>query len=247
MTDKPPANIADGDQELADQIAALAEPDHAQTRCETGHPERCDAAGETEIHELLGAMSFLSVFADEQATEETTISSSRPPEVLEDFQLGREIGRGGLGVVYEATQISLGRPVALKVLAPALRLDRRQRRRFEIEAQAAALLQHPNIVPVFAYGTERDVPYFVMRLIDGRNLAEVISDRSARERCGLPAREVAELGRQAAEGIDYAHRNEILHRDIKPSNLLIDSEATALDSGLRIGPHPLGRRLDRQW
>ena len=101
---------------------------------------------------------------------------ARPPDVLGDFRLGREIGRGGIGVVYEARQISLGRRVAVKVLPPASLLDPRQLRRFEIEAQAAAVLQHPNIVPVFAYGTERGVPYFAMRLIDGRNLAEVVGE-----------------------------------------------------------------------
>ena len=144
--------------------------------------------------------------------------------MLGDFRLGREIGRGGIGVVYEARQISLGRRVAVKVLPPASLLDPRQLRRFEIEAQAAAALQHPNIVPVFAYGTERGVPFFAMRLIDGRNLAEVVARAAAqRNGSGLPPREVAELGRQAAEALDYAHRNDVLHRDIKPSNLLVDA------------------------
>ena len=89
-------------------------------------------------------------------------------------------------MVYEATQLSLGRRVAIKVLPPAAQLDPRLLRRFEIEAQAAALLQHPHIVPVFAYGNERGVPYFAMRLIDGRNLAEIVADLRLSQRRGLP-------------------------------------------------------------
>ena len=224
MTDNLPADIENGDQRLADQIAALAEQIARGAMPPAEQVEPIDAAGADEIQELLGAIRVLTVFADDQATEESTVSFKRPPEVLGDFQLGREIGRGGLGVVYEATQISLGRRVAVKLLPPASRLDLRQLRRFEIEAQAAALLQHPNIVPTFAYGNACGVPYFAMRLIDGRNLAELIASRRGHEGCGLPPREVAELGRQAAEALDYAHRNEILHRDIKPSNLLVDSE-----------------------
>ncbi len=160
----------------------------------------------------------------EEPTGEHPVYVSPPADVLGDFQLGREIGRGGIGVVYEARQLSLGRRVALKVLPPSSRLDPRQLRRFENEAQAAAALQHPNIVPVFAYGHECGVPYLAMRLIEGRNLAEVIRDVRERTGRGLPPREVAELGRQAAEGLDYAHRHDVLHRDIKPSNFLVDAD-----------------------
>jgi eukaryotic-like serine/threonine-protein kinase len=100
----------------------------------------------------------------------------------------------------------------------------RQLRRFEIEAKAAAALQHPNIVPVLAYGHERGAPYFAVRLIDGRNLAEIVSERRARSDHGLLPRDVAEFRRQAAEALDYAHRNEVLHRDIKPSNPLVNAD-----------------------
>ena len=172
---------------------------------------------------LLPAMRLLSELADDEATEDHPPGLTRPPDVLGDFRLGREIGRGGIGVVYEARQISLGRRVAVKVLPPASLLDPRQLRRFEIEAQAAAALQHPNIVPVFAYGTERGVAYFAMRLIDGRNLAEIVREFRDRQGSGLAARDVAEFGRQAAEALDYAHRNDVLHRDIKPSNFLVDA------------------------
>jgi serine/threonine protein kinase/Flp pilus assembly protein TadD len=95
---------------------------------------------------------------------------------LGDFHLVREVGRGGMGVVYEAEQISLGRRVALKVLPFAAALDARQLQRFKNEAQAAACLHHTNIVPVFGVGCERGVHYYAMQFIEGLSLAEVIAD-----------------------------------------------------------------------
>jgi serine/threonine protein kinase len=99
---------------------------------------------------------------------------SIPAEPLGDFRLVREIGRGGMGVVYEAVQLSLGRRVALKVLPFAAALDPKQLLRFQSEAQAAASLHHTNIVPVHAVGCERGVHYYAMQLIQGQNLAELI-------------------------------------------------------------------------
>ena len=96
--------------------------------------------------------------------------------MLGDFRILREIGRGGMGVVYEAQQISLGRRVALKVLPFAAALDPRQLQRFQVEAQAAAQLHHTHIVPVFAVGCERGVHYYAMQFIEGRSLAEVIGE-----------------------------------------------------------------------
>ena len=104
---------------------------------------------------------------------------------LGDFRLLREIGRGGMGVVYEAQQISLGRRVALKVLPFAAVLDSRQIARFQHEAQAAAQLNHPNIVSVFAVGVERGVHYFAMQFIDGQPLDRVLSE--LREKYRRPA------------------------------------------------------------
>jgi serine/threonine protein kinase/tetratricopeptide (TPR) repeat protein len=98
------------------------------------------------------------------------------PSQLGDFRIVREIGRGGMGVVYEAEQISLGRRVALKVLPFAAAIDERQLQRFKTEAQAAAHLHHTNIVPVFAVGADRGVHYYAMQFIEGRTLAHVIRE-----------------------------------------------------------------------
>jgi eukaryotic-like serine/threonine-protein kinase len=97
-------------------------------------------------------------------------------ETLGDYRLLRELGRGGMGVVYEAEQISLSRRVALKVLPFAAAIDTKQQRRFQLEAQAAGCLHHTNIVPVHAVGCEHGVPFYVMQLIDGRSLAQVIAE-----------------------------------------------------------------------
>ncbi len=99
--------------------------------------------------------------------------------VLGDYQLNREISRGGMGIVYEATQISLRRSVALKVLPFAAVLDKQQVARFHNEAQAAASLHHPHIVPVFAVGCERGVHYYSMQLIDGRTMEELFCELTA--------------------------------------------------------------------
>jgi serine/threonine protein kinase len=105
------------------------------------------------------------------------------PEPLGDFQIVREIGRGGMGIVYEAVQRSLGRRVALKVLPLAAALDPKQLQRFRNEAQAAAQLHHTNIVPVYAVGSERGVHYYAMQFIEGRSLAALIED--ARRQKGI--------------------------------------------------------------
>src|SRR5207302_9943321 len=94
---------------------------------------------------------------------------------LGDFQLLREVGRGGMGVVYEAEQISLGRRVALKILSFAATVDPRHLQRFENEARAAASLHHPNIVPVYAVGCDRGLRFYAMQFVDGPTLVELIS------------------------------------------------------------------------
>jgi serine/threonine protein kinase len=108
-------------------------------------------------------------------------ADSLPVEPLGDFRIEREIGRGGMGVVYEAIQMSLGRRVALKVLPFAAALDSKQLQRFQNEAQAAAQLHHTNIVPVYAVGSERGVHYYAMQLIEGQNLADLIAHLRSKE------------------------------------------------------------------
>jgi WD40 repeat protein/serine/threonine protein kinase len=118
-----------------------------------------------------------------QDEPDTSPSLHGPGVPLGDFRILRELGRGGMGIVYEAEQISLGRRVALKILPFAAMLDERQLRRFKNEAQAAAMLKHPNIVSVHGIGCERGIHYFAMELVEGQTLAEVIDElRQSRDK-----------------------------------------------------------------
>ena len=125
-----------------------------------------------ELHDMAAGFQRPTVDAAAFATESLPAGDERR---LGDFRLLREIGRGGMGVVYEAQQISLGRRVALKVLPFAAVLDSRQIARFQHEAQAAAQLNHPNIVSVFAVGVERGVHYYAMQFIDGQPLDRALT------------------------------------------------------------------------
>jgi serine/threonine protein kinase len=110
--------------------------------------------------------------AEEQTSDTTSIEQLKG--ILGDFRIVREIGRGGMGVVYEAEQLSIGRRVALKVLPFAAMLDRQQLNRFKNEARAAGTLDHPNIVAIHSVGCERGVHYYAMQLIEGQSLAEMV-------------------------------------------------------------------------
>ncbi|MHC4452999.1 MAG: serine/threonine-protein kinase [Planctomycetota bacterium] len=166
--------------------------------------------------------------------------------MLGDFRIFREVGRGGMGVVYEAEQVSLARRVALKVLPLAATFDERHRQRFRNEAQAAAYLHHAGIVPVHAVGCERGVHFYAMQFIDGRSLAQIVEEVRALDGAGRRGSStdalssltdepsprtsgwcqvVARLGVQAAEALDHAHERGVVHRDIKPANLLVDAYA----------------------
>jgi WD40 repeat protein/serine/threonine protein kinase len=137
------------------------------------HPQLAD-----EIREFFPAMVEMEqVKDDRQAITEPAATGPLPPlERLGDFRIIREIGHGGMGVVYEAEQVSLGRHVALKVLPKQLLADVRTKQRFEREARAAARLHHTNIVPVFGVGEHEGLPYYVMQFIPGLGLDEVLTE-----------------------------------------------------------------------
>jgi serine/threonine protein kinase len=149
--------------------------------------------------------------------------ATQEPAILGEFRIIRELGRGGMGVVYEAEQTSLRRHVALKVLRFGVVADEEAMKRFQREAETVARLHHTNIVPIFAVGCERGVHYYAIQLIAGRSLADVQAEsRSAGT--PLPAEDIARWGLQAAKALAHAHQRGVIHRDIKPSNLLLDTD-----------------------
>ncbi len=183
-----------------------------------------------EARRLLETVAFLERGKDKAAPPGSGSGGIATAAAIPIAQLGenrvvREIGRGGMGIVYEAIQEPLGRRVAVKVLPRHALGDERSRERFLREAKAVAKLTHPHIVPIHAFGEQDGMPYYVMPLIDGDGLDRLLADPEA----SIPgdpigrARWVAGLGRQAAEALAYAHAEGILHRDIKPANLLLDS------------------------
>ncbi len=139
---------------------------------------------------------------------------------LGDFELGQPIGRGGMGIVYSARQLSLGRQVAVKVLPMISMLDRKYLKRFANESQAAASLNHPHIVPIYMVGCERGIHFYVMQLIHGRSLEH--ADRQDTLKNGF--RSVATIMADAADAVEHAHQQGVIHRDIKPSNMLLDDQ-----------------------
>ena len=153
----------------------------------------------------------------------TGSDAGETPAQLGEFRIVRELGRGGMGVVYEAEQTSLRRRVALKVLRFGVVADPEAMERFQREAETVARLHHTNIVPIFAVGSERGVQYYAMQFIDGRSLADVQAGVERGEEAPSSER-VVRWGLQAAEALAHAHQRGVIHRDVKPSNLMLDAE-----------------------
>ncbi len=135
-----------------------------------------------------------------------------------DYEIIQEIARGGMGVVFRARQTTLNRTVALKMILAGQLADDVEVKRFYTEAEAAAHLDHPGIVPIFEVGRHEGQHYFSMGFVEGRSLAQRLADGP------LPARQAAGLIHRVSEAVEYAHKCGVIHRDLKPANILLDRD-----------------------
>jgi serine/threonine-protein kinase len=178
-----------------------------------------------ELRQLWAAAQMADALARSPKTTllaptENRPTPTEPPPTFGDFELGRELGRGGMGVVYEARQRSLNRVVALKMVLRGEFASHADRARFRAEAEAAARLVHPNIVQVYEVGDVAGQPYFAMQFVTGPTLSRQLAEGP------LTPSEAAKLLAAVARGVEHAHRHGIVHRDLKPANVLLAADDT---------------------
>jgi len=144
------------------------------------------------------------------------LSSLQPGSILAGYRVEGVIARGGMGVVYRATQLALDRPVALKVIAPEVADDASFRERFQRESRLAASLDHPNVIPVHEAGESEGLLFITMRLVDGVDLGRLVASQGP-----LSGERAARVLSQVAAALDAAHARGLVHRDVKPANVLV--------------------------
>src|SRR5213083_2684340 len=135
-------------------------------------------------------------------------------ETAGDYEIDRELARGGMGVVYLATEIGLRRRVAIKVLPPALTFGQGAIERFRREARTAAALDHPNVIPIHRVSAGGELLWYSMKLLEGKSLDTILKERER-----LELEETVAMLDQVADALDYAHQHGVIHRDVKPGNI----------------------------
>lgn len=220
--------------QLTDRIAAGEDVD-LETEAKR-HPEF-----EHDLRQLWGAVMVADALGSQASAEPTTELESAPdvaplqlPYRLGDYELQEEVGRGGMGVVYRAWQISLKREVAVKMLLRGQWASAEDQRRFRHEAQAAGRLNHPLIVPVYEVSEHQGRLFFTMEYVHGETLAEQLQHGP------IDPDRTAQLLADVALAVQSAHDNGILHRDIKPSNILIDDQGQPRITDFGLARHMAG-------
>jgi len=186
-----------------------ARSDHSRFPFLDSRSERHDIALDAQRH-ALQARAFMT--ASDQTLERLRAA------VAGRYRVDAELGRGAMGIVYLAYDPRLKRPIAIKLLAPELAADRKERKQFLREAQTAARFSHPNIVPVYSVEQAGDFVFFTMEYVLGATLADWVLARG-----GLPVGEATWIMHDVARAVGYAHRRGVIHRDLKPENVMIDA------------------------
>jgi WD40 repeat protein/serine/threonine protein kinase len=245
-TDVLCAQLQDSEQfvALAQSLVAsdtLIEALHAQTTRPTPRP---DARLEGLMARLSKLRPDLSAVADDRTTAETPagaaapitfLSPARQPDEmgrLGAYRVLKVLGQGGMGVVFLAEDMRLGRRVALKTMRPEAAQMANAKQRFLREARGAAAIEHDHIIPIFQVGEENGVPFLAMPFLRGEPLDERLKRTQG---APLPLREIVRIGREVAEGLAAAHEQGLIHRDIKPANVWLEGErgrVKVLDFGL---------------
>lgn len=210
------------DQQLADILAKLT--DRVQRGEAVNLEQVCRAHPllASDLRELWGTVLVANAVGSDIRDEtprdgqEQEDGFEQPPRRVGEYELLREIGRGGMGVVYLARQVNLDRELAVKTILRGPFASAADRQRFLAEAQAAARLDHPGIVPVYQVGEDAGRMYFSMKYIPGSTLADLLVDGP------LEPHVTARIMSQVSRAIEFAHQHGVLHRDLKPSNILID-------------------------
>jgi serine/threonine-protein kinase len=154
--------------------------------------------------------------------------SLSPDSTISHYRVKELIGRGGMGEIYKATDLHLGRVVALKTLSPNLTADQSAHQRFMREARAASILSHPSICTVFEVGKDGDLLFIAMQYVQGKTIHEMLALGP------IPVETAVSYALNVAEALEEAHKNGVIHRDIKPSNIMVNDRGVAvvLDFGL---------------